>query len=69
MPTQTAELTDVQNDRVELARPITVTVEVLGDRVVISDDDVNMYGTGETLDRALGEYWGSVVEYLSLIHI
>ena len=65
MPVQIAELTDGQDDRVELVRPITVTVEVLGDRVVISDDVVNMYRTGETLDLALGGYWGSLVEYYS----
>jgi hypothetical protein len=62
-PTQSAELTGLADDRLQLVLPISVTVEVLGDRVVISDEDVNIYGTGETLDRALGEYWASVVEY------
>jgi hypothetical protein len=59
--TQVATLAD---PRAELLELIQVTIEILGDKVVVSDDQVSMYGTGTTLDEALVDYRASLLEYL-----
>jgi hypothetical protein len=46
-----------------LADSISVLVETLGDKVVVSDEQVNMYGTGPTLNQALLDYRNSLLEY------
>lgn len=59
-----AQVTTLADPRAELLEPIHVTIETLGDKVVVSDDRVNMYGAGTTLDEALVDYRASLLEYL-----
>ncbi len=61
---QATEITGLGDRRAELLEPIPVTIEILGDKVIVSDEHVNMYGSGTTLNEALLDYRTSLLEYL-----
>jgi hypothetical protein len=58
-----ASITGFGGTAPRLAEPIPVLIETLGDKVVVSDEQVNMYGTGPTLNKALLDYRSSLLEY------
>jgi hypothetical protein len=60
---QLASITSLGETAPRLVEPIPILVETLGDKVVVSDEQVNMYGTGPTLNQALLDYRDSLLEY------
>jgi len=62
-------ISQLNHPRYELLQPITVTVELDRDthEYIISDDQIDMYGIGESLTDALYDYQISIVEYFELL--
>jgi hypothetical protein len=60
---QSAEIRNLGETAPRLVEPIPVLIEVLSDKVVVSDEQVNMYGSGSTINEALLDYRASLLDY------
>ncbi|MBI2941546.1 MAG: hypothetical protein HYY04_14020 [Chloroflexi bacterium] len=60
---QTAQILSLKDEEYHLAESIPIMVEFLADKVVVSDEQINMYGSGATLNDALRDYRASLIEY------
>lgn len=54
-------------DDLVLAKPIEVTFERAGGKIVASDDLFHMYGEGNTRQEAVRDYLSSLAEYYMLL--
>ena len=54
---------NLRSDNYTLNQPIPVWVETEEGEIVLSSEDVDMYGTGSNLQEALDDLCGAIVEY------
>ncbi len=59
----TSQIVRLVDPRYRLTEPISVVVEFHRDKVIVSDEQVDMYGCGPTLNDALADYRQSLVQY------
>lgn len=58
-----SKLVNLKHVRYGLREPINITVQVLPDRVIVSDDVIDMYGVGPTVNDALDEYRSALIKF------